>query len=112
MPKRKRMRPVFELRIYKTNEGKLKNLDSRFRDHTIQLFNRHGIASVAYWHPTDEPAAKETLIYIVKHNSRNKAKTSWKSFASDPEWKKVATESQKDGKVSESASDIHLHAGH
>ncbi len=89
---------VFELRIYRTNEDKLGNLDARFRDHTIGLFSRHGIQSVAYWHPTDEPESESTLIYLIRHNSRDAAKTSWKAFGSDEEWKKVAKESQKDGR--------------
>ena len=88
---------VFELRVYRCNEGKLPNLDARFRDHTIRLFDRHGIQSVAYWHPTDEPASKDTLIYIVRHESRDAAAASWKAFGADEEWKKVAVESQKDG---------------
>ena len=89
---------VFELRIYRCNENKLSNLDARFRDHTIRLFNRHGLTSVAYWHPTDEPGSKDTLIYIVRHKSRESAGTSWKSFGGEQEWKKVAKESQKDGR--------------
>ncbi|MEK6239445.1 MAG: NIPSNAP family protein [Planctomycetales bacterium] len=89
---------VFELRIYRTNEGKLKNLHARFRDHTIRIFNRFGMASVAYWSPTDEPSSQDTLIYILRHKSRDAAKKSWKSFGSDAEWKKVAKESQKDGR--------------
>ncbi len=89
---------AYELRIYRCNEGKLKNLDARFRDHTVGLFKKHGIENVAYWHPTDEPAKNDTLIYIIRHKSRDAAKTSWKAFGSDPEWQKVAKESQKDGK--------------
>ncbi len=89
---------VFELRIYRCNEGKLPNLDARFRDHTIRLFDRHGIKSVAYWHPADEPNSKDTLIYIVRHDSRDAAGKSWKAFGSDEDWRKVAKESQKDGK--------------
>ena len=89
---------VFELRTYRCNEGKLKNLDARFRDHTIRIFNRFGMKSVAYWHPTNEPDSKDTLIYILRHNSRDAAKASWKSFIADKEWKKVARESQKDGR--------------
>lgn len=88
---------VFELRIYRTNENKLKNLDARFRDHTIKLFNRHGMKSVAYWHPTDKPDSENTLIYILKHQSREAAKKSWQGFIKDPQWRKVAKESQKDG---------------
>jgi hypothetical protein len=81
---------VFELRIYKAAEGKLGKLDARFRDHTIKLFDRHGIKNVAYWHPTDEPDSENMLIYLVKHNSRDAAKASWKAFGADPEWKAAA----------------------
>ncbi len=89
---------VFELRTYRTNEGKLGNLDARFRDHTIALFKKHGIESVAYWHPTDEPDSKDTLIYLIRHQSRDKAKASWGAFGKDEQWRKVAKESQKDGR--------------
>ena len=44
---------VYELRTYVTNPGKLDNLNARFRDHTLGLFNKHGIKSVGYWVPTD-----------------------------------------------------------
>ena len=89
---------MFELRVYRCNEDKLSNLDARFRDHTIRIFNRHGLKSVAYWHPTDEPSSKDTLIYILRHEGRDAAGTSWKAFGSDEEWRKVAQESQKDGR--------------
>ncbi len=90
---------VFELRIYRTHKAKLKNLDARFRDHTIGLFKEHGIKSVAYWHPVEEPDSKDTLIYIIRHDSRDAAKESWRTFGSDPEWQTVARESQIDGKI-------------
>ena len=89
---------VYELRTYRTNEGKLPNLDARFRDHTIRIFERHGIDSIAYWHATDEPASSDTLIYLLRHDSPEAAKKSWAAFGADEEWKKVAAESQKDGR--------------
>jgi hypothetical protein len=90
---------VFELRTYTTNEGKLENLNARFRDHTIGLFKKHGIESVGYWVPVDEKRSQNTLIYVIKHKSREAATESWKAFGSDPEWQKVAQESQIDGKI-------------
>ena len=90
---------VFELRTYRVNEGKLINLDARFRDHTIGIFDRFGMQSVAYWHPLDEPDSKDTLIYVLRHDSADAAKKSWKSFLADAEWKKVAAESQKEGQI-------------
>ncbi|MHC4994070.1 MAG: NIPSNAP family protein [Planctomycetota bacterium] len=89
---------VYEMRTYVTNPGKLPNLNARFRDHTTTIFNRHGIKNVAYWVPQDEPDSKNTLIYIIHHESREQANANWKAFGQDPEWKKVAQESQKDGK--------------
>ncbi|QDT13823.1 NIPSNAP family protein [Planctomycetes bacterium K23_9] len=86
---------VYELRIYKTAEGKLVPLDARFRDHTIKLFDQHGIQSVGYWHPADQPAASSTLIYLVRHKTRDGAKVAWQSFSKDPNWQNVAKESQK-----------------
>ena len=35
---------VFELRTYYTNDGKLDDLHTRFRDHTCQLLKKHGPA--------------------------------------------------------------------
>ena len=89
---------VFELRTYTTNDGKLDDLDARFRDHTIGIFDRHGMQSVGYWHPSDSPDSQDTLIYILRHKSRDAAKQSWKAFGADEEWKKVAKESQQNGR--------------
>ncbi len=102
---------VFELRIYRCNEGKLPNLDTRFRDHTLRIFERHGIQNVAYWHPTEGPASKDTLIYIIRHKNRDAAKASWDAFRADKEWQKVAEESQKDGKfLREAPESIYMKA--
>jgi hypothetical protein len=90
---------VYELRTYTCNEGKLEALKTRFRDHTIELFKKHGIESLGYWVPQDGPASKTTLIYIIIHPSREAAKKNWAEFGADPEWRKVAAESEKDGKI-------------
>jgi hypothetical protein len=90
---------VFELRTYTAPEGKLPNLQARFRDHTIRIFNKHAMKSVGYWVPQDAPAKDNTLIYIISHDSREAAKKSWADFQADPEWKKVAAESQVDGRI-------------
>lgn len=90
---------VFEMRTYRTHPGKLANLDARFRDHTIRIFARHGMESVAYWHPIDEPDSKDTLIYIIRHGSAAAAEKSWAAFRADAEWKKAAEASQADGPI-------------
>jgi hypothetical protein len=87
---------VFELRTYTTNEGKLPDLQKRFREHTLDIFKRHGMTNVAYFTPLDKP---NTLIYILAHDSREAAKKSWDEFRNDPEWKKVSAASDENGKI-------------
>lgn len=92
---------VFELRVYHANEGKLDTLLARFRDHTITIFKRHGMESVAYWTPTDDPLKGKTLFYILKHPSREAATANWAAFHDDPEWKSVSAASEVNGKLVE-----------
>ncbi len=92
--------PVYELRIYTCEPGKLDALHERFREHTMRIFKNHGMENVAYWTPTDEPKSANTLVYLLRHQSRDAARASWQAFGADPEWKKVARDSrEKHGKI-------------
>jgi hypothetical protein len=99
---------VYELRTYHCNEGKLEALKARFRDHTIEIFKRHGIESIGYWVPQDPELAKNTLVYLIVHPSREAAAKNWAAFSSDPEWKKVAADSEKDGKIVQKVDSLFL----
>ena len=92
---------VYELRVYHTAPGKMPDLLARFRDHTIKLFEQHGIESVAYWSPLEEPEKDNTLIYILRHPSREAADANWKSFRDDPNWQSVRDKSEANGKLVE-----------
>jgi hypothetical protein len=89
---------VYELRTYTCYEGKLDALKARFRDHTIEIFKRHGMESIGYWVPQDE-RSKTTLIYILAHPSREAADKHWAEFQADPEWQKVRADSEANGKI-------------
>jgi hypothetical protein len=92
--------PVYELRIYTTNEGKLPDLLKRFREHTCKLFEKHGMTNIGYWVPVEkEDGADNTLIYIISHKSRDAAKESWAAFGKDPEWQAAAKASEANGKI-------------
>jgi hypothetical protein len=99
---------VYELRVYHAAPGKLSDLLARFRDHTVKLFDRHGIHSVAYWTPVDEPQKNDTLLYILRHPSREAATANWKSFQDDPEWKSVRDKSEANGKLVEKVDSTFL----
>ncbi|MBV9506084.1 MAG: NIPSNAP family protein [Acidobacteriia bacterium] len=89
---------VYELRTYTCADGKLDAVIARFRDHTIPIFKKHGIESIGYWVPQDE-RSKNTLIYLIAHPNREAADKNWAAFQNDPEWKKVAAESEANGKL-------------
>jgi hypothetical protein len=92
---------VYELRVYHTYDGKLDDLLTRFREHTLRLFEKHGIKNVAYWTPTDDPLKGKTLVYIIAHPSRDAATANWKAFGDDPEWQSVRDKSEANGKLVE-----------
>ena len=99
---------VFELRTYTTPPGKLDALKSRFRDHTIGIFNKHGMTSVGYWVPADAPLSENTLIYVLAHSSREAAAKSWADFRTDPDWVKAKAESEKDGPLTTKVESVFL----
>jgi hypothetical protein len=90
---------VFELRTYTAPEGKLGDLHARFRNHTLRIFEKHGMTNVIYLRPLDAPLSENTLVYLLAHPSRDAAKANWAKFAADPEWKQVASESQVNGRI-------------
>ena len=93
---------VFELRIYTASAGNLGNLNARFRNHTVKLFEQHGITNIAYWCPlAGQPGAGETLIYIVAHASVEAAQASFGAFRQDPAWlaARKASEEQAGGSL-------------
>src|ERR1044072_6554233 len=80
---------VFEIRTYYTFPGRLNALHQRFREHTLKMFEKHGMTNVAYWTPQDSPAHEDTLLYVISHASREAAKKNWAEFSADPEWQKI-----------------------
>lgn len=114
---------VFELRTYATTPNNLPLLNARFRDHTVKLFEKHGMTNLVYWNlPATEKttvgdlfkavspvggdkvdvdagaaAAPISLVYFLTHKSTDAAKASFDSFRQDPDWVKARTESEVKG---------------
>jgi len=89
---------IFELRTYTAASGKRDELLARFRNHTMSLFERHGMQNVAYWLPQD---SDEELIYLLAFPSRFARNEAWRSFEMDAEWQQVYKDSRKDGPLVE-----------
>ena len=73
---------LYELRVYTANEGKIEDLNNRFRNHTMGIFEKHGMKNIAYWIAADDP---NKLVYIIAHKDADAAKSGWQAFVNDPE---------------------------
>lgn len=102
---------VYEMRVYYTYEGKFNDIISRFENHTIKLFDKHGFNNVGYWTTLKKDSlsfadkfifqndGKEALVYIVSFKDMDTRNESWESFINDPEWISVFEESRKNGPI-------------
>ena len=93
---------VFELRTYTTEAGRLDALNGRFREHTVKLFEKHGMTNVCYWNLAAEQkgaksplVAGNTLIYLLAHKSADAAQASFGAFRTDPAWVAAKEASEK-----------------
>lgn len=89
-----------------TTETKLDELNARFRNHTMALFEKHGMTNIMYWTPVDKP---NMLIYVIAHKDKAAADASWAAFVRSV-WLKVA-ETQKNGKIVERRIRLHARNG-
>ncbi len=87
---------VFEMRTYITHEGKLDDLQARFRNHTTKFFEKHGMTNVGYWVPRDQP---NTLVYILSYPSKEAATKAWEGFRKDEGWIAARTASEANGPI-------------
>jgi NIPSNAP len=99
----------FELRTYHAAEGKFADLLARFRNHTLKLFEKHGITNIGYWIPTEEKdGAQNTLVYLLAYPSAEAREMLWKEFINDPEWKAAAKASEVNGKLVAKVESVYL----
>jgi hypothetical protein len=99
---------LYELRIYTAAPGKMDALHTRFRDHTLRLFAKHGIKSVGYWTGIDD-GQREKLYYLVAYPDREaRERRLVNGIAKDPEFLKAVAESEKGGKLTSGTESVLL----
>ena len=111
---------IYEMRVYYTYDGKFNDIISRFENHTIKLFEKHGFNNVGYWTTLMKDSlsfadkfifqndGKEALVYIVSFKDMKKRDESWDNFINDPEWIRVFEESRKDGPIVKEIEQVFL----
>jgi hypothetical protein len=98
----------FELRTYHAAPGKLDDLLARFRNHTMTIFEKHGMVNIGYWLPLTN--SENTLVYLLAYPSREAREKSWKEFSADPEWKEVVKASEANGRLVTKVDSVFLTA--
>ena len=88
---------VQELRVYDALPGRMPALHQRFSNHTMGLFEKHGMQNIAYW--TEEVGTSNRLVYMLGYESLADREKSWASFQGDPVWAKARADSEKDGPI-------------
>jgi hypothetical protein len=87
---------IYEYRVYEAAPGKLPELHARFRDHTVRLFELHGMKNIGYW-TANVGDYSDRLIYIVAFEGAEQREQAWEAFRNDPEWQRVKDESEAEG---------------
>lgn len=70
------------------------DLLARFKDHTVAIWQKHGIVPIGFWTTLIGRSTRE-LTYILVWNSLADREIKWAAFESDQEWLHVRDESEK-----------------
>ena len=87
---------IYELREYFAMPGRMRDLQARFRDHTLKIIERHGIKVIGFWTP-DVSENSYRLIYMVAFEDAGHRERAWAAISADPEFRQVIAESEVDG---------------
>ena len=88
---------IYELRIYHAMPGRLPALLSRFQNHTLQIWEKHGIRQAGFWTTLIGESESNQLTYLLAWDSVAEREERWNAFLADPEWIATKTETEKDG---------------
>jgi hypothetical protein len=89
---------IYELRIYDCLPGRMPALLKRFNDHTLGLWDKHGIRQAGFF-TTAVGESNNQLTYFLAWESMAERETKWAAFVSDPAWHKVRDDSERDGPI-------------
>jgi hypothetical protein len=87
---------IYELRVYRAVPNQMPKLLARFRDHTIGIWEKHGIRPLGFW-TTYIGESNNELTYILQWESLADRDKRWAAFLSDPAWHRARDESERDG---------------
>jgi hypothetical protein len=87
---------LYELRVYYCAPGRLPDLNKRFENITLKIWEKHGIRQVGFW-TTVIGESNNVLYYMLEWKDLAERERIWNGFATDPEWLKARAETEKNG---------------
>ncbi|MCU0886509.1 MAG: NIPSNAP family protein [Rubritepida sp.] len=98
---------IHELRIYHCVSGRLPALLRRFETITLGIWARHGIRQAGFW-TVAIGDSNQDLYYLLEWESLAEREAKWTAFMNDPEWQAKRAETEKDGPIVASISNLIL----
>jgi len=98
---------IHELRIYHCCPGRLPALLKRFETATLDIWKRHGIRQAGFWTVAIGDSSND-LYYLLEWSSLAEREAKWTAFMADPEWQAKRAESERDGPILVSVSNLIL----
>lgn len=90
---------IYEERIYSIVPGKIADINNRFANVTMRLFEKHGMKVIGFWQTIIGLNSLNELVYILAFEDLNHRQAAWDAFINDEEWLKARRESEKDGMI-------------
>lgn len=87
---------IYELRTYAAMPGRMADLNRRFREHTVKLFEKHGFRCVGFW-TYKHGGSSDQLVYLLAWEDQSTRDAVWAQFQADPEWQQIRSASEGDG---------------
>ncbi len=89
---------IHELRIYRVLPGRMPALLDRFQNHTLRIWDRHGIRQAGFW-TTLVGSSNIELTYLIAWESLAEREARWGAFMADPEWLAVRAETEREAPI-------------
>jgi len=98
---------IHELRIYHVMPNKMPALIDRFSKTTLRMFEKHGIRHVGFW-TVVVGSSNQDLYYMLAWDSLAEREQKWPNLQSDPEWLAAKRETESDGPLLASVTNVIL----
>ena len=90
---------IYEYRAYYVVPGRMPDIQRRFSDVTMRLFDRHKIKVVGFWETVI--GESNELVYICAFDDLAHRQRAWDAFMADPEWQEAKKQSEMNGPLVE-----------